>query len=210
VREIRFLTGRHMSHVVGQALRPELQGDRPPRVCVDASGVGAGVMELLRTALRPHPRIEIWGCVITSGRAVTSPRYGTIHIAKSELAGSLRATLEQSRLRVPATLEYAETLRRELGDFQVKVTQDATKIFEAAPGQFDDLVICVTIPIFISIWLETKQIPILGDPGPRVLPAHRPASYAVTMGGLIEFRGQLFGRDRSDWRRGSRASPYRR
>jgi hypothetical protein len=102
-------------------------------------------------------------------------------------------------------------LRRELGDFTVRVTPAGNETFEAGAGQYDDLVMCVAIPIFVSTWLETNQIPVIGGPGPRVFPAgYRPASHAATMGGLFEFSGQLLGRDRSSWRPGSGASPYRR
>jgi hypothetical protein len=199
-----------VAHVVGQALRPELRGDRAPRICVDATGVGAPVMEMFRTALRPHPLIECWSVVITAGRAVNQAGPRSIHVAKVELAGCIRSVLESSRLRVPAELEFADALKRELGDFTAKVTPAGNETFEAGAGQYDDLVMCVALPIFLSTWLET-QMAVLGEPGPRVFPGgYRPASHAATMGGIFEFSQQLFGRDRSAWRRGSGASPYRR
>jgi hypothetical protein len=200
-----------VAHIVGQARRPELSADRAPRICVDATGVGAPVMEMFRTALRPHPLIECWSVVITAGRAVNQAGPRSIHVAKVELAGCIRSVLESSRLRVPAELEFAAALKRELGDFTVKVTPAGNETVEAGAGQYDDLIMCVAIPLFVSSWVETNQMAVLGEPGPRVFPGgNRPASHAATMGGIVEFHGQLFGQDRSCWRRGSGASPYRR
>jgi hypothetical protein len=186
-----------VEHVVAQALRPELWADGPPRIVIDATGVGAAVAEMFRRALVPHPPIECWSIVITAGKAVTQPGPRTVHVAKQEIAGCIRSTLETARLRVPAGLEFAEALRRELGDFTVKVTPAGGETFEAGAGQYDDLVMCVAIPVFLATWLDDRQVPVLAGPGLRVLPAYRPASHAVTMGGVIQFRRQAAGRDRS-------------
>jgi hypothetical protein len=177
-----------VAHIVGQARRPEWWGDRvPPRICVDATGVGAPVMEMFKTALLPQPLIECWGVTITAGKAITQPGPRVIHVAKQEIAGCVRSVLESSRLRVPAALEFAAALRRELGDFTVKVTAAANETFEAGAGQYDDLVMAVAIPIFVSTWLDSRQVPIIAGPGPRVFPkGYLPAaSRAASMGGLI-------------------------
>jgi hypothetical protein len=202
-----------VAHVVGQARRPELWADRPPRICLDGTGVGAAVAEMFRTALVPHPMIKCWSVVITAGRAVNQAGPRSINVAKVELAGTIRAVLESSRLRVPAELEFADALRRELGDFTASATPAGNATFEAGAGQYDDLVMALALPIYLSTWLESRQVPVLAGPGTPAFPdGYRPgsASRAVTMGGIVEFRGQLLGRDRSDWRRRPGASPYRR
>ena len=176
-----------VSHIVGQAQRPELRGPQGqlPRIFVDGTGVGAPVVELLKTALLPHPRVECWAAVITAGRAVTQPKPGTVHVAKQELAGCLRSVLESSRLRVPRELEFADALKRELGDFTVKVTQAGNETYTAEPGQYDDLVICIAIPVFLSSWLDARLPAILG-PGPLAAPRERRSgSYAATQGGVL-------------------------
>jgi hypothetical protein len=165
---------------------------------------------MFRTALVPHPAIECWSVVITAGRAVNQAGPRSVNVAKVELAGEIRSVLESSRLKVPAELELAGALKRELGDFTVKVTSAGNETFEAGAGRYDDLVMCVAIPIFVSTWWDTQQIPAICGPGPRVFPAgYRPKSHAVTMGGIVEFRRQLFGRDRSGWRRGPGATSCR-
>jgi hypothetical protein len=178
-----------VAHVVGQAQRPELwveQPPRPPRICIDGTGTGAAVAEMFRTALMPHPAIECWSVVITAGRAVNQAGPRSVNVAKLELAGEIRSVLESSRLKVPAELEFADALKRELGDFTVKITAAGNETFEAGAGQYDDLVMCVAIPIFVATWLDTKQIPIIGELGPRVFPmGYRPGSRAVTMGGVV-------------------------
>jgi hypothetical protein len=200
-----------VEHIAAQARRRELHADGPPRICVDKTGCGAAVLETLRTAIKTSPTIECWGIVITAGKAVTRPGPHEVHVAKTELAGAIRQVLEDGRLRVPPQLEFAEALRRELQGFTVRVTAAANETFSAAEGKWDDLVIAAALPIWLSGWLDTRQGAVLGKPGPRVFPGgYRPSSHAVTMGGNFEFRGQLFGRDPSDWRRGPGASPYRR
>jgi hypothetical protein len=181
-----------VSHVVGQALRPELRADRPLRggqplrICVDATGVGVPVMEMFRKAARPHPSLELWGATITSGRTVTQPGPGAIVAAKQEIAGCLRSVLETGRLGVPSELEFAGVLRRELGDFTVRVTSSANEVYEAGAGQFDDLAMCVAIPVFVSTWLDDRTVPVLAGPGPPVFPnGYRSGSYASTFGGLF-------------------------
>jgi hypothetical protein len=170
---------------------------RPPRICIDGTGTGAAVAEMFRSALLPHPRIECWAVVITAGRAVNQAGPRSVNVAKVELAGEIRSVLESSRLKVPAELEFADALKRELGDFTVKITAASNETFEAGAGQYDDLVMCVAIPVFVSTWLDTKQVPVIAGTGPRVLPAeYRPKSRAVSFGGV--------------WRPGSGANPYRR
>jgi hypothetical protein len=176
-----------VGHLADQVRRPELWPDRvPPRVVVDATGVGKGVLEMLRTALKSSPTVEVWGIVLTSGKAVTRPGPHEIHLAKIELAGAIRQVLEDGRLRVPPQLEFAEALRKELQDFTVRVTAAANETFSAVEGGWDDLVIAAALPIWLSGWLDLNQVPIIAGPGPRLFPDGRTSgTHASTFGGLF-------------------------
>ena len=137
-----------VKHVTGQLRRPEL--GRTPRLVVDATGVGIAVVEMFKDALKPLPEVELHACTITAGRGWSLVAQRTYHVSKLELVGSIRATLESGRLRVPVQLEHAELLKRELSDFRVKVTPAANETFSAREGQHDDLVLATALPIFVS------------------------------------------------------------
>jgi hypothetical protein len=178
-----------VEHVVGAALRPDLRMGTPPKwpsICIDGTGVGVAVAEMFRAALEPHHMINFWSVVITGGRAVTRTGPHSFGAAKVEVAGRLRATLESSRLKIPENLEFAHSLRSEMDHFTMKVTPTCEETFGAGSGQYDDLIMCISIPIFVATQLDSSQVPILGAPGPPVFPGgYKPvASRAVTMNGL--------------------------
>jgi hypothetical protein len=202
-----------VAHVVQQAIRPELHTNRPPIVCWDNTGVGAGIGEMLRTALKPHPEIAAWAITITAGRTVhqTAPRQ--VNVAKVELAGAIRQVLEDGRLKIPATLEYADALKRELADFTINISESANELFEAGAGSSDDLVIATALPIWFSTWLDTRQTFIAGPGTPIRVENDSAAARAVRCGAPTRQSDRdLFGRpggdaDRRGWRPGAGGIP---
>jgi hypothetical protein len=143
-----------VGHIVGQLQRPEM--GRNPRLVLDSTGVGVAITEMFRTALARLPSVECHAVTITAGRnwSVVAPR--TYHVAKLELVGSIREALESQRLKVPPQLEHAETLKRELGDFRVKISEAGNELFSAREGAHDDLVLSVSLPIWLAgmRWME--------------------------------------------------------
>jgi hypothetical protein len=138
-----------VDHVVAQVRRPEM--GRRPRLVVDGTGVGVAVVEMFRSALKPFGEsVECYAVTITAGHAVTWTHRFNAHVAKIQLVGCIRAALESGRLKAPPGLEHAETLRRELQDFQIKVTDSAHETFSAREGAHDDLVLAVALPIWLS------------------------------------------------------------
>jgi hypothetical protein len=148
-----------VAHVTTQLQRAEM--GRNPRLVVDATGVGNAVVEMFRTALARLPSVECHAVTITAGRSwsVVAPR--TYHVAKLELVGSIRAALESGRLKVPAQLEHAELLKRELADFRVKISEAGNELFSAREGAHDDLVLSVCLPIWLAgmRWMEMHVDP---------------------------------------------------
>ena len=137
-----------VGHVTTQLQRPEM--GRNPRLVLDSTGVGVAITEMFRTALARLPSVECHAVTITAGRnwSVVAPR--TYHVAKLELVGSIREALESQRLKVPPQLEHAETLKRELGDFRVKISEAGNELFSAREGAHDDLVLATALPIWLA------------------------------------------------------------
>lgn len=154
-----------IAHVVEQLKRPDF--GRRPRLVIDGTGVGVAVVEMFRTALRPYAdRVECYSVTITAGRAVTPMHKFDWHVAKIQLVGSIRAALESRRLKVPPGLEHADTLKRELQDFKVKITDAQNETFQAREGAHDDLVLATALPIWLSElpFLEMAIDPDEGEP----------------------------------------------
>jgi hypothetical protein len=138
-----------VTHMVEQLQRPEL-GKRV-RLIVDATGVGQPVVEMFRRALRAYEdRIECWAITITGGNTVTATARNAWNVSKIQLVGAIREALESQRLKVPKSLPHAETLKRELQNFEVKITQAAHEVFGAREGEHDDLVLATALPIFMA------------------------------------------------------------
>lgn len=108
---------------------------------VDATGVGAPVVELLRAAgCNPFP---VW---ITGGDAV-SMDWVQARVPKRDLVSSLQILLQSGRLKVAASLPNAETLVAELLNFKVTIdTKTAHDSYGAwREGVHDDLVLSVAL-----------------------------------------------------------------
>lgn len=149
-----------VAHVVDQLARPDF--GRRPRLVIDGTGVGVAVVELFRSALRPLAgRVECYAVTITAGRAASPVARYDWHVAKIQLVGAIRAALESRRLKVPPGLEHADTLRRELQDFKVKITGAANETFSAREGAHDDIVLATAMLIYMGTrpWLQMRVDP---------------------------------------------------
>jgi hypothetical protein len=144
-------------HILGQVQRPEL--DRRPRLVIDGTGCGGPVVEMFRTALARLPHVEVHSVVITAGQGWRPVARWSWHVSKVELVSAIRATLESQRLKVPARLEHADTLKRELADFRVKITAAANETFSAREGAHDDLVLAVSMPVCLGNWRVFELVP---------------------------------------------------
>jgi hypothetical protein len=139
---------------------------------------------------------------ITSGASVTEPSFRRVRVAKVEIVSTLRAALESDLIRIPPELPFAADLKRELADLRVKITDASNEVFGAEQGSFDDLVMAVALPIWLSAWLDSRGMFIAG-PGTRVGPIENTsaAMRALTQGGRITFPNRHGGdADRRGWR----------
>lgn len=130
------------------------------RVGIDATGVGRAVVDMFLAAglpVRPTP------VTITGGSAdrqdLWSPSGPSAWwVAKLSLVSAIQVGLGTGMLKVVPTLELAETLKRELLSFQVKVTTTANEQFGTwREGDHDDLVLATAI----AAWLADHPPPTL-------------------------------------------------
>jgi hypothetical protein len=71
---------------------------------------------------------------------------GSYHVAKKELVSVLRTLLGTDRLHLAPGLPDAQALARELGTFQVKITEARNESFESwRERDHDDLVLAVAL-----------------------------------------------------------------
>jgi hypothetical protein len=100
---------------VGAMLRAEPLRGRRRSLVVDATGVGAGVVDMfVHAGLYPIP-ISIHG-----GDTVHYQRPG-YRVPKRDLVGAVQILLQSERLKIVRSLPEAATLRTELQNFRVKI-----------------------------------------------------------------------------------------
>jgi hypothetical protein len=112
---------------------------------IDATGVGREVAGLYRQAYRLGKLGRFWPkpYVITGAREISEAR-GLV--PKRELVGKMQTLLQSGRLKIADSLPMADTLRRELLAFKVKMTPGGQETYESArEADHDDLVLAVAL-----------------------------------------------------------------
>ena len=126
---------------VGEMMtRGELKG---AALAIDKTGVGAGVVDMVREKLTETPLFPI---VITSGQQTTQAEDGSYGVPKKDLVGAALLLLHSGRLVFAEDLHYGKLLYKELQNFQMKITTAGNEVFGAwREGQHDDLVLAVAL-----------------------------------------------------------------
>jgi hypothetical protein len=135
---------------------PELRAHgTAPALAVDATGVGAPVVDLLRSSGLTFDAVTITGGD-TQSRDPTSDLY---RVPKRDLIGGMQVLLQSGRLKIARTLAHAGTLRAELLNFRVKINvATAHDSYEAwREGDHDDLVLATAL----ACWEATRPGPML-------------------------------------------------
>jgi len=149
-----------VAHVKELVESPELLEERldyglrkvvtiPPELVVDATGVGRPVVDMLRKeGLSFSP-------VLITGGDVEHHEHGFYRVPKRNLVSSVQIALQSGQLKIAEELELAETLRRELLNFRIKVNiSTAHDSYEAwREGDHDDLVLAVAL----ACWRVRKR-----------------------------------------------------
>lgn len=131
-------------------------------LAIDHTGVGKAVLDLFRD---DPVNAEIHPITVTAGATAVYGE-GTWLVPKKDLVGELQVLLQSRRWRIAPELEHADTLVRELQNFQIKVTptaNDAVTLWRE--GRDDDLVLAVAI----AAWAGEKYLRNESDGMPYVI-----------------------------------------
>jgi hypothetical protein len=125
--------------------RPELADTE---VVVDHTGVGRGVVDLLRQCKAPQLR-NLIAVTITAGDAVSHEGLNW-RVPKRDLVGAVQVPLEQGRLKIAPALQAGALLKRELENFKVKIDPKTAHDSYLAwrDGEHDDLVLAVALAVW--------------------------------------------------------------
>lgn len=137
--------------------RPPLKG--ATTLAVDATGVGAPVMDLFRHwGLQPH------GILIHGGDSVTQTGRD-FRCPKRDLIACVQTLLQQRRLKFAAGLAHAETLAAELAGYTVALSPSGHDSYNARSGEHDDLVLALAV----ACWIANRRTPApRAEPSPKV------------------------------------------
>ena len=126
---------------VGEIVRHPVMA-RGCRLVVDATGVGAPVVDLLRSARLP---CRVTAVTITSGEQAHG-RGDEWHVPKKDLLAGLQVLLEDGQLKIHRKLREAERLVRELTDIRLRQRPDGRVGMGAErTGEHDDLAMAVAL-----------------------------------------------------------------
>lgn len=121
--------------------------DYKPVLAIDATGVGAPVVDLFR---REKINAELRPIQIVAGATVTEED-GITRVPKRDLVSVVQVALQNRTFKIAEALSEAETLARELQNFSVKITDSANDIYGAwREGTHDDLVLAVALALWTA------------------------------------------------------------
>jgi len=118
---------------------------------VDKTGVGASVVDSL-----VHAGLGPIAVTIHGGSAVSRDEHG-YRVPKRDLVAAVQVLLQNSRLKIAEGLPLAETLKKELLSFRVKVDpHTAHDSYEHwREGDHDDLVLASAMACWFRQWFNT-------------------------------------------------------
>ena len=115
-----------------------LRTGRRPRLYLDATGVGKPVVDVLR---QHEVKAYLFAVYFTYGDRRIEEHGRQITLGKAWLVSRMQALFQGGRLHLPAGHPEAQTLTRELLDFEIRVDQNANDKYGAFKvGTHDDLV----------------------------------------------------------------------
>ena len=121
------------------------------KVVVDATGVGAPVVDLLKQAGLGCQVIP----VVITGADMESSDGVRYRVPKRDLMAGLQVAFQRRRLGLASGLRALEALREELRSMKVRMTPDG---YERMSGTRDDLVLALAL----AWWRASREAPTLG------------------------------------------------
>jgi hypothetical protein len=121
-----------------------------PPIVVDATGVGAPLVEMFRKDHKVSP-IPV---IITGGQELNTAR-GRYRVPKQDLIAALSVGFELQQVKVASGLDLSDDLMGELKNFRMQTNASTGRsTYDAKPGHHDDLLIAVALAVW---WLEEKR-----------------------------------------------------
>jgi hypothetical protein len=129
-------------------------GDEELVLTVDMTGVGRPVADMLKRRLEEwleqdrNVYLNTAWITITGGDSVTKAEGGGLRVPKRDLASAPLVLMQNKQLKIAEGLQLADTLKRELLNFKVKINiATGHDSYEEAwrEGDHDDLVLAVAI-----------------------------------------------------------------
>jgi hypothetical protein len=158
----RFELGTRYTTVVdrvGEVVRSDPLRRMPAILLIDKTGVGASVLDSFT-----HAGIGATAITLHGGSSVTrDPQRAGFRVPKRDLITVTQVLLQNGQLKVAAGLPEAETLRRELLNFRVKIdprtSHDSYEHWRE--GDHDDLVLAVSMGAWFRQWYYRHTDPAL-------------------------------------------------
>lgn len=141
------------------------------QLIMDLTGVGRAVIEMMRKK-KLHPI----GVNITGGYEITKTVDGNFNVPKKELITAVTVLLQSYNLHIAPSLPLAAELRKEMENFQVKLSARGHESFEGESGTHDDMVIALALASWWSVysrpykdigitpWIEDEKVAKEYDP----------------------------------------------
>lgn len=131
-------------------------------LCVDATGVGRAVVDMLTEQLsrrRDIPTVNFWPVVVTGGNRVTR-QGGYLAVPKRNLITAGVVALQSGRLKIGATVENRDVLIQELRDYRLKINvRTGHDQYEPwREGAHDDLLFSMSLAAWAWSFQETQKI----------------------------------------------------
>lgn len=142
--------------VEGIDRRPLPANLSPPRIflVVDATGVGAPVVDILRRRLHDSraatgARVRLTAATFTHGDRLSGGLgWAEMQVGKAYLVSRLQALFQTERVRLPAHHPEAAAMTRELMDYEIRVDENANDRYGAfRVGSHDDLVTALGLAV---------------------------------------------------------------
>jgi hypothetical protein len=130
-------------------------------LAVDATGVGAAVVDLLRPAVRPTP---FYAVTITGGDQVTKDMHKW-RVLKRDLIGAAQVAFQQRRIKLPRASAEAPTLIEELLAYQVNISANGHDTYgnDWRQAPHDDLVLALAIGVYVADHTKGARSRTYGD-----------------------------------------------
>ena len=129
-------------------------------LCVDGTGVGRAVVDMLREQLarrRDTPTVNFWPVVVTGGNRVTR-QGGYLAVPKRNLITAGVVALQSGRLKVGASVENRDVLMQELRDYRLKINVRGHDQYEPRRiGAHDDLLFSMCLAAWAWSFQETRN-----------------------------------------------------